>query len=839
MKGSRILTRLRLGFVACLVLVTAGVVISVASAQTPGGGLPPGSAQGPRSDVGKPAFDPQQTNLPYLAWRGEEVRLVKCDPLIPVPDNNGVTITQAGFFSGSNYSVFIEDWSGTQLNSYEGPKPVADTFSVFQAPDGTPHAGEGCIAADFISNKPGLAIIKLSVSGGNGVQILMHEFLVGWMSVNSASMTNAGSPPAELPGFLPGNSANVQVTGAIPMNTEFQNDWGLPDPLVLPRDWALWAQKMATTDQDLAATGNSASQYWDIHDSSGPTLASGSGTLAGDGGNPDVHVSQTACPGSTPSSTIDQVDNCTGLNGYSIAFSRVFGDVGGNGTGPFDQSYPNTLLSDGNLNAFDAPMPALKIVFNSAGGMGGFDNSPLADKRCVYARSIAGTFCANPNGHGSPAPNDINAAHNLYAPYYGRYIPATSRDSWYSLIGGTGIASGSDGPFYSNNNAPNDPLTGQPNNFIGYGWYGFYPYWDIASVLVQGAGQASPCLLTGRQYRPMNGFPTSIVAFTDEHGEARAQWQPGIGNDNFGLAPAAGGVGFVDDNNGCDLQGVSLGAQTISAAARYPFQTVSQDIRVTGTITKTISNLFKKSVSCRRKNNVSSAIAYICTASAQDIAGNGDVFNGEDVCFSREPDNIWYAVGGFSPHPNGFCEELAGGTATSPATVSVETPATLVGSSVDISAYFQEEHLFRDACIVVGQQSSTDGPCGGGVSTTSTTGTSTTGTSTTGTSTTGTTSSGGAAVQLSQVAPRGSTVTVTSLGTSVASVQLVLTKNGRVLMVKIHSLKKTAKIKISLINAKGKVITVVIRTVRTNKLVQVSNLRLAKSVKTVRVHVLS
>src|ERR1700736_4662039 len=204
MKVSRVLTRLRLGFVACLVLVTAGIVISAAGAQTPGGGLPPGSAQGPNSDVGSPAFDPQQTNVPYLAWRGEEVRLVKCDPLIPVPDNNGVTVTDGGFFSGSNYSVFIEDWSGTQLNSFEGPHPVADTFAVFKAPEGSPHQGEGCIAADFISNKPGLAIIKLSVSGGNGVQILVHEFLVGWMRVNSAAMTNAGSV-TEPAGFLPGN----------------------------------------------------------------------------------------------------------------------------------------------------------------------------------------------------------------------------------------------------------------------------------------------------------------------------------------------------------------------------------------------------------------------------------------------------------------------------------------------------------------------------------------------------------------------------------------------------------------------------------------------------------
>ena len=82
-----------------------------------------------------------------------------------------------------------------------------------------------------------------------------------------------------------------------------------------------------------------------------------------------------------------------------------------------------------------------------------------------------------------------------------------------------------------------------------------------------------------------------------------------------------------------------------------------------GSITKNINNLFHKSVSCVRKDNTSSAIAYICTASAQDIDGNGHRFNGEKVCFSREPDGSWYAF----PNPgdplgNPACVYLSGGT---------------------------------------------------------------------------------------------------------------------------------------------------------------------------------
>jgi hypothetical protein len=811
-----------LGLVACLVLVTAGVLISVAGAQTPGGGLPAGpvtSAAG-IDQLGYPAFDPQETNIPSLAWRGEEVRLVKCSSHIPSPSSVLPNQTESGFFEGNRASIFVEDWSGTQLNSYEGPKPVSDTFLIFhQGNPEKPHFGQNCLKATFISNKPGLAIIKMSASDDSGVQWVVHSFLVGWMSVNSANITNPGSV-TELPGTEPGNSANVLVKGQIPLNAEFQADWGLPATLVLPDNWALWASKMATTDQnlDISNSFNSPSQYWDIHDSSGP---------GGDGGNPDIHVSQTACPGSSPSSTIDQVDNCQGPGDGNDAdgsdqYSRVFADLA-SGQGPFDASYPQTLLSDGILNSFDAQMPPLKIVFNSSGGMGGFDNSVLNDKACIYNRNsdVANGNCVTP-------PGNVNDAHNLYAPYYDAYIPATSRDPY-------GIASGTDGPAYSNGASPNDPDTGQPNNFEGYAWYGSYHYWDIAQYLVQGVSQNTKCLLTSNQeptFRKTNGFPTSIVEFTDEHGEARAQWQPGFNNDNFGTT-----VGFVDDNGGCDLQGVSLGAQTISAAARYPFQTVSQDIPVAGTITKNILNRFKKTVSCVRKNNVSSAVAYLCTATAQDIAGNGDVFNGEYVCFSREPQNIFILPGGSVPQ---YCVQLQGGTATSPATVTLETPGTLIGSLIDVQANFAGEHLLRDACIVSGQHSSTDGPCGGGgggtTSTTSTTGT--TSTSTTGT-TTPAGSNAGSQLKTIVIPPGGKLISTTLGGNSVVSVQLVLTKNGRVLMVKIHSLKKTAKIQIRLINAKGKVITVVLRTVRTNKLVQVPNLRVAKNVKTVRVHVLS
>jgi hypothetical protein len=805
LKGKTVFTRLRLSLAACLLIaLSAGMLVGTAGAAPE---APPADASG--LPANGPVFNPQETTVPYLAWRGEEVRLVKCThELDNVVKGDPTLQTNGGFFWGLDVNMQVFSYSGPQENSFDGPKTVTNSASIFYD-----RATERwCVRGTWVSNKAGIVIIKLSVNY-KGVQLAVHDFMIGWMAINSPRITNPGTV-TEDPGTLPGNSVNVQVSGSIPLNSEFQADYGLPAQLIMPNDWALWAHSaMAQTDNNL--NGLPASAYWDIHDSSGP-LANESPN-----GSPDVHVNTTTCPGSVLSAFVDQVDNCTGSG---EDFSRIFGDLTNGENGPFDPSYSSTLLSDGRLNSNDAPMPALKIVFNSSGGMGGFDNSCLNDKDNVYNSNFGTNLVAEPDADDGFGPwscikgtkdDQEVSPHSLYAPYYEQYIPATSRDPG-------GAASGIDGPV----------IYGQPNNFPGFGWYGNYPNWLIAQKLVDNVAKDSPCLLTTKNYDPVfrqtNGFPTSVVEFTDEHGEARAQWQPGFGNDNFGTT-----VGFVDNNGGCDLQGVDLGPQTITASARYPFQPVAQDVAATGSITKIISNHFQKTVSCVRKNNVSSAVAYICTATAQDIAGNGDVFNGEKVCFSREPDNIWYSVGGNNPHPNGFCEELAHGTSSAPATVSVETPATLLGSQIDVQAYFAGEKLLRDTCIVSGQPASTPGPCGAVGSTTSTTSTTSTSTSGTTSTTTGTTSITALPRTNSPGAHKAKAFA------SIVSIQLVATKSGRVLMVKIHSPNKTAKIQIRLINAKGKVITVVVRSVKANKRVQVPNLRIASNVKTVRVRLVS
>ncbi len=676
-------------------------------------------------------------------------------------------------------------YSGPQENSFDGPKAVQNSASIFF----DRNTARPCIRADFISNKAGITVIKLTISK-NGVILAQHDFMVGWMAIASARMTNAGSV-TENAGAQPGNSVNVQVTGSIPLNSEFQADFGLPATLTMPNDWARWAGAMATTDQNLGGVNAlPASSYWDIHDSSGP---------GGDGGNPDIHVAGFCSP-TTPSTTIDQVDNCNGPGMGSrgkLPFSRVFGDSG-TGVGPFDPSYSDTLLSDGNLNSFDAPMPALKIVFNSSGGMGGFvDFDPEGGAGLNASRACTTGSRRLPARSSSVSRTERTTCTR-------RTTPPTSRRPR--------VIRGVPRPGRTGRSTPITPAS--PTTSRATGGTASITYWAIAQTLVQNESQDTNCLLTTQGYKPVyrqtNGFPTSIVEFTDEHGEARAQWQPGLDNDNFGTT-----VGFVDDNGGCDLEGVSLGAQTITAAARYPFQHVANDVAVTGTITKNINNLFRKTLSCVRKNNVSSAVAYICTATARDIAGNGDVFNGEKVCFSREPDNVWYNVGGSSAHPNGYCVELSGGTATAAASVSAETPGTLIGTLIDVQGYFAGEKLLRDTCIVSGAASSTAGPCqpaGGG----------------------GGGGSGGGGIKTPPT-----TQPKAGAKATVVSVQIVMTAKGRVLMVKVHSTKSTAKIQVRLINAKGHVIKNALRAIKTNKRVKVKNLRITKQVKTVRVRVAS
>ena len=115
--------------------------------------------------------------------------------------------------------------------------------------------------------------------------------------------------------------------------------------------------------------------------------------------------------------------------------------------GPYDpQSANETLISDGELNEYDAPMPAMRIDVSIAGNEGGSDLGGVGQ---ISGASKALIYSHNFNG-------DAEEEDNLYNPYYGAYIPATDRGLPQSS-GVTGPSPGGDFPGFLNNHS--EPYT--------------------------------------------------------------------------------------------------------------------------------------------------------------------------------------------------------------------------------------------------------------------------------------------------------------------------------------------------------------------------------------------
>ena len=104
--------------------------------------------------------DPQLTNIPYLAWRGEEVRLVKCDPdiLAGLDQAQRNVVAQSAQFENIFVDFLLVDWSGDP--NVVKPQLEPGTVSMFfRSFDGSP-----CVAATVVSEKAGLAQFKLVVT---------------------------------------------------------------------------------------------------------------------------------------------------------------------------------------------------------------------------------------------------------------------------------------------------------------------------------------------------------------------------------------------------------------------------------------------------------------------------------------------------------------------------------------------------------------------------------------------------------------------------------------------------------------------------------------------------
>ena len=264
--------------------------------------------------------DPQLTNIPYLAWRGEEVRLVKCEPGIFPAGLTGAQAAQSIQFGPLFIDFLLVDWSGDPHLAQPQLEP-GTVSAFFRSWDGAP-----CVAGTFISQKAGLAQIKLvatlNISQAEGFPVdipeiitLKHDFNVGWMNINSATLSVVNGGTTDVAGG-PGNDLQVLVNGQIPLLGNY-GELGLGDSLTMPDDWAALANVMATFRDPLDP---SPAQRWDIHDEFSPGLLQPL----------DIHGGQSECPIFPIPEFFDAVDSC-GFGGEEFApfgnFSRVWQEL--------------------------------------------------------------------------------------------------------------------------------------------------------------------------------------------------------------------------------------------------------------------------------------------------------------------------------------------------------------------------------------------------------------------------------------------------------------------------------------------------------------------------------
>ena len=510
--------------------------------------------------------DPQTTNVPYLAWRGEHIRLVKCDPLI-----------QTG---GQTADFLVEDWSGADPARAK-PMEVLNSKQFFLDGRDVP-----CVRATFVSLKAGIAPIKLVVSNAAGT-VLTHQFQAAWLNLTPptlhevSALDPTGDPFLGDPlgdGNFPagGNSGRVQVKlkGTLPLLGNY-TELGLGPQITLPDQWADLARALAT---DADPFNMSPWGRWDIHDD-------------------DVLYA---------SPSLDGVDSVL-ADPFSF-YRKVLGDVSTAPTaGPFDPQRPGeTFLSDGKLDAGDAPMPAARVdvaIAPNSGALGdisGVGSLGSVSKQTVYSRDHFGTA----------------SDHNIYAPFNQQWIPATAAGA---------AASGIDG--------------GAANNFNGFLVNGLYTNWDVAATFATAAGGDTNCLLRresvknidsinwGKTFRQLPSGAQTIAVYTDEHGEAQVSYTPGTGMFFDSLRA------IMNDNGGCDLQGIDvLGRSNITATARYPYQPVTDPAKTSTPLVKTVHSLFTKNLTYWPKGpGAANDVARIVVAHAQDITGVG--FGHERVCF--------------------------------------------------------------------------------------------------------------------------------------------------------------------------------------------------------------
>jgi hypothetical protein len=791
-------------------------------------------------DNGSAAPDPQTTNVPYLAWAGNQVNVTKCFDSgaaggdiaqIPVP-------TLIGKF-------VIEDWSGVELSGpsagFASKEPQflndADGDVVGQIPTSGPHRGSLCFSVHVSSLKPGMAVIKLAVREDllrqlPGLDVLAkHQFLVIWMQSNAPTIrevANADFPSISV-GDPTGNGifdlgqpfganrglVEIDVTGTVPMGNNF---WGIfpGNSVTLPNDWLALAQRFSFDDDDAAGgVPGSAVHRWDIHDDQLTTTN---------------HAGANPC---TPKAgTIDAVDNCTGgpagANETNDAantweFSHIYGltspgYLGLHTLGPFDPLRPSqSFLPDGKTDAGDAPGPPLRIdVRIGPGGVGGLE---AADKDDIYVRNSA-------------VPDAT--AHNLYAPFYQALIPA-------NVPGEIGHTSGVAGSF--------------TNNFPGF-QTDYYDYWSLlGGEVTDPLRNRNLCLdELGRPRTSPTGYD-HVAVYTDEHFEAFVAFNPATG---FNFA--------VDSNGRCDLDlavNRSFTSQ-ITASSVYPDQPViwDQANKTSNTLTKRVNIAASKTLSCVPKGQ----FEMFCVETIRDIFGRPVV--GARVQFTRSPQGLIQPDaalhGGFDTRTQGYdaaassenrvvvitgTNGQAGVLVTETRDICVDVLAENLGTRISVQNPGVRRQVFINPARGTTLTACGDGTGGGGPTTPTQPTQPTTQPTTPLPSNTTTVVITAPAAQAAIVslggnptpvatAPAKATPKAKAAAARLSSAQLLTIKGNRYLVLKLKSKLNSAKVRITLIGKNGKAQRVVIRKVATNRAVVVPNLKLGKSVRSVRVSVI-
>jgi hypothetical protein len=796
--------------------IALAAAISAIAALTIGVGS---AAAGEWQPQGPP--DPQTTNIPYVAWAGETVKVDKC-----IGFADGVTEATASSQLGSlipTPTATIEDWSGVDENN-AGP-------AVINTPNAQLTNSGICFSFEVTSQKPGLAVYKLSLNNAfipllfGGDSLDQHQFLVIWLQdqapvITEAAGANLGDPtgngvfnPIVGAGprgignaFLPG-LIKVEVKGTFPFGNDFAG-YGRPT-VTLPDDWAWLAQHLAV---DSSLTGSNApgaaAMRWDIHDDDLTT---------------EGHTAGSFC--TSTGATIDAVDNCLGVGVTGDPdlgpFSNIYGGTSDFAYGPFDPVRGfDTLLSDGKLDAGDAPMPALRVDVNlSADSTVG--TLSKADKSDIYSRDGTGsTTGATP--------------HNLFAPFYKALIPAALPGEG-SILSDVPATSGVAG-HASNNFTSFLGFTDSSNIWTTEQVPGIYDYWDTFTTSYSHGYNS--CKDASGQWIPLPHGATGVAVYTDEHGEAYVQYNP------------YPGIVLTPDSDGrCDIYGPApVGHSTITATSVYPDQPVLWDggNKTSNPLAKTVNYASSKVLNCIAKStNEAYCVETILDPQGNPVAGapvefSAQSFTGSEPVIRADRNK----VGPYDTRLQGPDTSTVNNrvdVTTGPNGQAAIDVVSTTGSCIDVVA---ENTGTRNGGTGVFRSTdfnpTTGASCGG---TTPPPAGAPAGNPT---ATTGGTTAGGATAPVVTAAPVAVSTPVPTARTaptgaaktmSLATARVVKIGTGRYLMVRVNGPAKSAKLKITLISkVHGKVTShVVTRFVATNHQVRVGNLKLAPSIRSVRV----